>query len=208
MAAPKRKRPWYLVVALLGAVMLGSTGACNGWTVVMLYREPIDPTIVGQGIADEGDRSAVISRFQALLQALDVAKARGWPLAVADLVLGGAILATAMRSLGRGGTARRVLIQALVAQAVVTGLSYVLLRDVFEALLRLSVAKKSAELHETINDRPRADEMLRTFSHVARVATPIEFAIRTLGGALIIVALTRRRSRDFLDSSGKAVGEP
>jgi hypothetical protein len=208
MAVSKRKRPWYLVVALLGAVMLGSTGACNGWTVVALYREPIDPSVVGQGIADEADRSAVIARFQALLQALDAAKPRGWPLAVADLLLGGAILVAAMRTLGRGGTARRVLVQLVIAQAAAGALSYWLLRDVFEALLRLSEAKQSAALHETIGDRPRADEKARQLSHVVRAATPIEFAIRTLGGALIVIALTRRRSREFLDSAGEAVGEP
>ena len=208
MAAPKRKRPWYLVLALVGAVTLGSTGACGGWSMVTLYREPIDPSVVGQRIADEADRAAVVERFQAYLHALDAAKARGWPLAVASLLLGGAILIAAVRTLGGRGSARKALIQLVIAQAGTSALSYWLMRDVFDADLRFVEANQSADIYERISDRPRADEMARTASHVLRAATPIDFALRTLGSALIVFALTRRRARELLDSANEAIGAP
>jgi hypothetical protein len=40
------------------------------------------------------------------------------------------------------------------------------------------------------------------------VATPIVFALRTLGSAFIVIALTRRRSRELLDSANEAIGAP
>jgi hypothetical protein len=208
MAATKRKRPWYLVLALVGAVTLGSTGACGGWSMVTLYREPIDPSVVGQRITDEADRAAVVARFQAYLQALDAAKSRGWPLAVASLLLGGAILIAAVRILGGRGAARKALIQLVIAQAGTSALSYWLMRDVFDADLRFVEANQSADIHERITDRPRADEMARKGSNVLRAATPIDFGLRTVGSALIVFALTRRRARELLDPAKEAVGAP
>jgi hypothetical protein len=208
MAATKRKRPWYLVLALVGAVTLGSTGACGGWSMVTLYREPIDPSVVGQRITDEADRAAVVARFQAYLQALDAAKSRGWPLAVASLLLGGAILIAAVRILGGRGAARKALIQLVIAQAGTSALSYWLMRDVFDADLRFVEANQSADIHERITDRPRADEMARKGSNVLRAATPIDFGLRTVGSALIVFALTRRRARELLDPANEAVGAP
>jgi hypothetical protein len=208
MAATKHKRPWYLVLALVGAVTLGSAGACDGWSTVTLYRDPIDPSVVGQRVADEADRAVVVARFQAYLQALDGAKTRGWPLAVASLLLGGAILFSAVRTLRGNGSARRLLVQLVIAQAAASALSYWLMRDVFEVYLRFVDASQSAEIHERIADRSRADETARTGSSALRVATPIAFALRTVASALIILALTRRRSRELLDSANEAMGAP
>jgi hypothetical protein len=208
MVAPKRKRPWYLVLALVGAVTLGSMGACSGWSMVTLYRETIDPSVVGQHIADEADRAAVVARFQSYLEALDAAKARGWPIAVASLLLGGAVLIAAIRTMrGRGGT-RKALIQLLVAQAGTSALSYWLIPNVLDARLRFAEANQSADIHERTSDRSRADELIRGRSRILHAATPIDFALGTVGTALVVFALTRRRAQEVLDSANEAVGAP
>ena len=36
---------------------------------------------------------------------------------------------------------------------------------------------------------------------------PLGLALRTLGSALVVIALTRRRSREFFDETGEAVEE-
>jgi hypothetical protein len=207
MAAAQRKRPWYLVLALVGAMALGATGACSGWSTVLLYRESVDPSLIGSRIPDEADRTAVVSRFEAYVHALDRAKSRGWPLAVATLLLGTAVLAAAMRALAGNSGARSALIQLVIAQATINGVSYALLRDVLEARVRLLEADKSADLHASVGDRPKADEQARAYARVLRAATPFEFGMYTLGSALIVLALTRRRSRELLDSPKEAMGE-
>ena len=130
----ERKRPWYLVLALLGALALGMTGACNGWAAWTLYREPVDVTLVGQGISDPARPLPRSSRgSKPTSAALDAAKPRGWPVAVATLLLGGAMVLFSMRALGGSGGARAALVQIVVAQAGVNAASYWLLRDVMDA---------------------------------------------------------------------------
>jgi hypothetical protein len=207
MKAAARKRPWYLVLALLGALTLGSLGACSGWNAVTLYRESVDTSAAGDGIADEGDRAAVVARAQALLQILDAAKARGWPLAVATLILGGAVFTFAVRAMGGTSGTRSVLIQLVIAQAVVNGLSLVLLRDVFDADLRYSEACDVAKLRSLPSDGPRPEEVLHWLSIVAPVVPAIKLGLSSMMSAFIVVALTRRRSRDLLDAGTEALGD-
>ncbi len=209
MVSAERKRPWYLVLALLGALALGTAGAFQGWGTFVSYHDSIDPTIIGGGIADEADRLAVIARFGSYLQVLDMAKPRAWPLGVATLVLGTAIFVFAMRALGGSGTARAVLVQLIVAQAGVNAASYWLLRDVFEAELRLRGAQDAAASHESHENVPERDqaEILRAAAKMRRAGYPIALALDTLGSALIVVALTRRRARAFFDPAGEALRE-
>jgi hypothetical protein len=196
----ERKRPWYLVLALLGAMAIGTAGAFEGWGMFVTYHEPIDATLIGDGIPNEADRLAVISRFEAYLQVLDVAKPRAWPLSVGALVLGAAVFVFAMRTLGGSGSARAVLVQLVVAQAGLNAASYLLLRDVFEADLRVREGLLAAKSLERMPDRDRTEGVLRA-------SYPIALALDTLSSALIVVALTRRRARDFFDPTSEALRE-
>jgi hypothetical protein len=205
MPAAERKRPWYLVLALLGTLALGTTGACGGWSTIAFYREPMPASIEGQGIADEADRAAVAARAQAYVQALEGARRRAWPLGVAALLLGSALLVFSMRALSGSKSARAVLVQLAVVQAVANAASYWLMRDVFEAELRKFEAEQAAEFHQRVPERSRADDMARSASGMLRAANPIAFALRTLGSALVVVALTRRKSREFLDAGREAI---
>ncbi len=203
----ERKRPWYLVLALLGALALGMTGACNGWAAVTLYREPIDVSLSGQGIPDPADRAAVEARVDSLVRTLDGAKSRGWPIALAGLLLGSAMVMFSMRALGGSRGARALLVQLAVAQGGLNGASYWLLRDVMDANTRWLEASEIAEVHEREPDRSRADERLRATMVLVRARNPIGLVLSTLGSVLVVVALTRRRSREFFDAAAAAIEE-
>jgi hypothetical protein len=56
-------------------------------------------------------------------------------------------------------------------------------------------------MHVRLPDRAQGDEMARTTAKMLRVANPIVLALSTLGSALVVVALTRRRARDFFDAA-------
>jgi len=207
MAAATRKRPFYLVLALLGALALGASGACSGWATVILYREPLDPTLAGEGVQDEADRLAVVARFEAYLHALDAARPRGWPLGIAALILGSAIVVFATRALGGAAGARAALVQLVVAQAGTNALAYALLPDVLDAELHLREATQAAKYHERYPDRTRPDDVTRATAGMLRAMNPLGLALGSLGSALVVIALTRRRSREFFDGSGEAVQE-
>jgi hypothetical protein len=206
MPAAPRKRPFYLVFALLGALALGGMNACGGWEIVELY-QPIDPSVVvGQSIADEADRAAVIARFEGYLHALDAAKGRQWPLAVASLLLGSAVLVAATRALSGNSGARSALVQLVIAQAGANAAGYWLLRDVSEARMRFHEAvyeAQDARYHPLESSRPDEAARRRIFG----IAAPIKLATTTLGSVLIVIALTRRRARALLDAPPEAVEE-
>jgi len=207
MPASERKRPWYLVLALFLAVLFGVVGARSGWITVTLYREQIDPALAGQGIADEADRAAVVARVEAYVRALDAAKARGWPLGIASLLIGGATLFFAMRAMSGSASGRVALVQLVIVQAGIAGASHFLLRDVEQADLATYEAIKAAQFHEEIPDRRRADELTGNTAKLFHAAAPIALAFQLLGSALIVVALTRRRSLAFFESTAATVGE-
>jgi hypothetical protein len=205
--AAERKRPWYLVLALLCALALGTTAARKGWGTIALYREPVDTSLVGEGVADPADRAAVEASAQAFVLAIDGAKSRGWPIAVATLLLGGAMIVFSMRALGGSAGARAALVQIVVAQAGLNAAGYWLLRDVQNAEVAVGVARQVATIHENVTDHERADEMLRATRASARIVNPLALFLGTLASALVVVALTRRRSRDFFEGATPAVEE-
>jgi hypothetical protein len=194
MAAIERKRPFYLVLSLLAALAFGLNGARIGYATVMLYHQPIDPSIAGHGIVDETDRAAVVARVDAYVHALDGARSRGWPLAIAKLLLGSATLLFAMRAMWGSRGARAALVQLVIAQAAVAVASHWLLRDVDEAEIQWIEAQQAAG-HE------------RVPAEVLRSAALAALALQLLGSGLIVLGLTRRRSRDFFESTPAAIGE-
>src|ERR1700760_3190551 len=117
MVVSTRKRPWFLVLALFGALALGSAGAFQGWATYITYHDPIDISSVGSDISDEADRAAIVARAHTFVQTIDNAQARMWPVGVASLLLGSAMFVFAMRALGGSPGARVALVQLVIAQA-------------------------------------------------------------------------------------------
>jgi hypothetical protein len=73
--------------------------------------------------------------------------------------------------------------------------------------LHVREAKQAAETNEHVPERARADEITRATAGILRAMNPLGLALRTLGSALVVIALTRRRSREFFDETGEAVEE-
>ncbi len=204
MATTEHKRPFYLVLALLGALALGIHGASGGWALMTLYRESIDPTAAGQGITDESDRALAVSRFDAFLVVHDRERSIAWPKGVAGMVVGVAVTLFAMRALGRRRGARALLVQLVVAQAGLDVASHWLLRDVEQAEVAAGLAIDVGHARDAFPDPLRAEQ---SAGALARLVIPAFVGLRILGCAFVVIALTRRRSRDFFDALAAAVEE-
>jgi hypothetical protein len=207
MTAAPRKRPFYLVLALLGAVAFGAYGALQGWGAFLQYRGAIDPSLAGQDVANADDRAAIVARAAACQAVLDAVKPWGWPLSVAAIVLGSAMFIFAMRSLAGSSSARAMLVQLVVVQAGLNGAQHWLLRTVFDADVDLTVAAETAYFRENVPEWTHPEARAQAWGAMARAAYPFSLAAQTLGSALIVLALTRRRSREFFDASSEALGE-
>lgn len=201
--AGERKRPWYLVLALLGALALGTTGAYRGWELVADYHAVVDAEAIGEGVADEHERATVQARGEEWVHALDQAKSRGWPLAVAMLLLGGAMVFSALRAIGGSSGARAALVQLALAQAGVILANHFMLQDVNAAEIRFKVVRAAADeraLGLPIEGSTLTESMLRAAESTLLV-------LRSIGSALVVIGLTRRKSRDFFDAAGAALEE-
>jgi hypothetical protein len=205
MATARRRRPWVLVFAVVGALYLGAVGACNGWLTVAFYQDSFDPVLMGQGIADDADRAAIVGTFRTYVDALDAVKARGWPLAVATLLLGGAVFVAAVRTLRGSAGARAALVQLIIAQACATAANIWLVRDVFDVPVRALEMMQAIKVHEEAPDRPRAAFPPATDLATRRAEAQLALNFSSIASALVVLGLTRRRSREFFEVPAKVV---
>jgi hypothetical protein len=206
MPAQSPKRPWYLVVALSLALGLGMTGACNGAGLAQWYHRPAENLAelrAMHDIAADDDRAAVQSRFDAYITTLDAARQRGWPLAVALMILGGATVFFSMRVIGGSGSGRTAVLQLIVVQAALAPVAQWLMRDVDGAETRLEESMLSA--------RARAGNIpavqIDAGSVALRARGPVGLALHTLGCVFVLVGLTRRGSRAYFEGTAEAVEE-
>lgn len=199
MATARRKRPWYLVLAVIGAMGLGTMGACVGQEGVEIYQVPNDPNALTQIFTDANDRAAVAAQFEGLLHTVDAAKSRGWPLSVMVLLLGIAVFITAFRTLRGSPGARTVLVQLIIAQAAANIAAYWLMRDAVRTYVQFRQTVGLAVLHMRPDRTSEEDAAMRSDALVR--GFPLSVAFGTMASALIVVGLTRRRSLEYFEAA-------
>jgi hypothetical protein len=197
MATARRKRPWYLVLAVVGAMGMGTMGACVGQEGIEIYQVPNDPTALTQVFTDATDRAAVVAQFEVLLHAVDAAKSRGWPLSVLVMLLGIAVFIAAFRTLRGSRGARTALVQLIIAQAAANAAGYWLMRDAVSAYIQFRQTVGLAVLHMR-PDRTREEDAAMRSDALVR-GFPASIAFGTMASALIVVGLTRRRSLEYFE---------
>jgi hypothetical protein len=200
-AASPRKRPWYLVLALLVGSLFGVLGFVGGWGTISLYREKIEFQAAKDGLKDPAHQAAVEQAGQRWLQVLDEEKGRVFPLAAGELVLGlAAFFLAAGAMAGRDG-ARRALVQVLIAQAALVVTTHAMTPRVRAAQIELVRTARNAQLEEA--DPVKAAEVRTTDELVMPLLPAFEWGIvagRTFVAALVLLALTRRRVREHFEA--------
>jgi hypothetical protein len=189
------------VLALLICSGLGAFGATSGWETIEVYRgATVDFT---HGVGREEDRVKVQAAGDRVLDAMDGERARMFPLAAAELVLGmGMFVFAAAAMMGRGG-ARRIVVQLVVAQTALAIATFVLTPKTRWALLDLKVAQVEASQLEH-GERPEViaqqAPILRAFSHGISMG---QLIVQAGVAALIVLALTRQRALAFYDAQSE-----
>jgi hypothetical protein len=204
-----RKRPWYLVVALVLVSLAGVTAAADGCAIVGYYRGalPMDAPIP-DGVS-EADAELIRDSTERLKSALDQDKKVVFPMAASGLVLGMAMFAFAAAAMAGRDGARRAVTQLVAVRAVVLGVELATTRHVREA---------DEDLHRT---RTIADIRASHGSQAAKMIADQEafqkrwgrnlaiggVAIKILAFGLVVVALTRQRTRQFYEAAGEALAD-
>jgi hypothetical protein len=196
------------VAALVGAWIFGATTMQEGCGEVTYYKTADHAELAqsaAQEVAHEVDPAAVVQVHERYYSALDAAKTRMFPLAVAALLLGAAMWTlAAFAMLGKNG-ARAALLQILAVHGALIVLKLAITADV-----RAAEAEANSRL-AALTPVPRAGPVRagRTFLIEHSGVIPlVQKSARLMGYALVIVALTRRRTRDFFEAQGAARAEP
>ena len=201
------KRPRYLVVALIGAMLFGAGCWTEGCSTLTFYRGERDQSqALHAQIKSDVDRARAEALYRHFTDVADDSKSRSFPLAAATFVLGAALLAFAARGLAGKTNSRNALVQVVTAQAAVVALTYFLAKDVRNAELDWQFETQLIHQHERLPP-DQYEQLVPMMDRMRHVVAPGWLVFRTLASALIVFALTRPRSREFFEAAGNAVSE-
>jgi hypothetical protein len=191
----QRKRPWYLIAALLGALAYGVGGSCDGLREATISRD------LSQLAASGAVNSAeVLAALEKHLEVLDATKSRSFPLHVAAILLGAAMVVYAFRAMAGRPDARGPLLQLIVVQAALGIATFFLLKDVRHSQLALWATEVRTHVKESPD--PRRAEHWATMMITTRAAfQPVYLIFHTLGSLAFVFALTRPRTRAFYEAA-------
>jgi hypothetical protein len=193
-----RTRPWYLVIALLAAWVLGVNGTVNGCRSIAEFHSdiPAERTTTAESTKD-AEREAFARLHERQVATRHEHRDRVYPFAVASFVLGFAMFVLTARAMGGRAAARALLVQVLVVRGAVGVAEYIVTRDVLLA---------ETDHWKTYFEETRTDPALAARAEAAaegmRFVPALSVAFHTGALLLIVFALTRPRARDYFAASG------
>lgn len=176
------------MVALLAMWLVGMNAFAEGWVIVSVVTDPW----VAAPSAGDGSLEAVIRA--ALVSGIAETQDRMLPLGVAELLLGGVLVAIAAKALFGRRASPSLAIQVIVANALVLVMGYALRQPVRERVVE-AIVKSGLE------QRPSGTS---AHSFTASVRTKwwwsfrVSFSLQLVALGLSGIALTRRSARDLL----------
>ncbi|MFO0664371.1 MAG: hypothetical protein U0174_10495 [Polyangiaceae bacterium] len=206
-----KKRPWYLVLALVLSTSFGACGWFDGYQSVLFYRDTqVDAPAIVEQLPENAAKARVREAHGALIQERDLSRKRGFPLAVGTFLVGAAVLLFTARAFANRGTSKQFLLQFLVAQtALIIATHFALpgirlrkadLSAAFDHAFALTRAKTDAE-------RAQADQVSTMVKRLSGPVQTVALALRVSAALFVVIALTRRRTREFYGELDGNLGE-
>lgn len=194
-----RRRPIYLVIALMAMWLLGMQVLVEGYQIVSVVGDPLAgaPSSIGDGSVQQASEAA-------LMRGIGEHAGSLLPLGIARLLLGGLLVLVAAKALFVRRASPGFAVQVLLANAVLLAIGYAMEQPlrarVIEAVVPVALADLTVEL-------PRSDleSLLRTqLWWRFRLLLGIELA--ALGAS--VLALTRKGARENLATPAPNPEEP
>lgn len=194
---PLPRRPWYLLVAIVVAWLFGVGGCTEGTQIIGGYWSPApDPTELAADAPTEQERAHLKEAGTRCLVATDNAKGRIFPLGVASFLLGAAIVVFAARAMAGRKSARALLVQLVLVQALFVGVAEFATRDVKRECAEVTLARMRMNL-----DPAQKEKVLdRIPPEMLTMGLIVGFALRTTVAALVVLSLTRSRTLAWFDA--------
>ena len=190
------------MLALIAAWIFGASGFVDGCNTLVFYRsDAFDPADLAQGIKSEQAHAQVVEVAQHYVQAMNDARGRAFPLAVAAMLLGAVMVAFAARAMAGRQAARTGLMQVVTVQAALVVAAFFLTPDVRHAQVDLRSVAFAAQVRESGQDPHMVEQMIPFYTRLFAYQPPVWLAFRSTMSLLVLVALTRARSRAFFDAA-------
>jgi hypothetical protein len=200
------KRPWYLFAALVGGWIYGAQALSEGYDTVAYFRgDHLDVHAVAEDVNDTTARESIIALAERWIAAKDGLRKREYPLGIASLLLGGAMILFSARSMAGREGARSALIQVVVVHAGVVLAWYWLASDDMRAFALFDEARQEALLRQA--GASITPDLERLYRIAGRIAPAVAVGVQSVASALIVLALTRPRVRAFFESMPSQLGE-
>jgi hypothetical protein len=181
--------------------MFGACGSCEGINNVSFYRtaQIVEPPAHVPGDAES--KAAISAARQQLLDARDVTRRVGLPLAVATTILGFMVMFWNSRLMGNRPSARSWLIQSVIIQFILIVVGFFALRPVTHANADLMYELRP---RMTSSANPAEVQLAERQVYTLYQRTP-QWALyaRGLFVAFVLFGLTRKRTTDYLAASAK-----
>ncbi len=193
------KRPWYLMAALVAAWIYGAQAMADGYDQIAFFRgERPDIHQETDAIVGADARDAAYAAGEHWLAVREAAGRREMPFGVASLLLGGAMVLFAARSMAFREGSRSKLVQVVVVHAATAAVGFLCTRDVAvaEAAYRLSQSMSSVMSHN-LGDPEAIARTRAMLPMMQRAVGPLLLLMSISISGLIVVALTRPRARAF-----------
>ena len=200
------RRPRYLVVALVGALVLGAASCTEGYGRLGSYHGGSEQqhAMLMSSIQDEGGRAEAEALYQRFVDVANAASGRAVPMAAAMFVLGAALLTLASRGLSGKANTRSALMQVITAQSIVLVASYFITRDLANAEADWQWEATVIQQRERMPE-DQYERVVPALRAIRRWAPPGWLVVRTVASALVVVALSRPRAREFFEAAARPI---
>ena len=185
------------MAALVASWIFGARALSDGYEELSFYRgERPDVHAMADQVPSAEAREAVAAAGERWLTVKEAARNREMPFGAASLLLGAVMVLFSARSMAGREGARSGLVQIVVVHAGVIVAGFLMTRDVTLASIEFQM-RVSEGITRGLSD-PAALDSVRPYLHVIeRLIGPFAVFVRTAFAGLIVLALTRPRSRAF-----------
>ncbi|AKU94490.1 hypothetical protein AKJ09_01154 [Labilithrix luteola] len=179
----------------------------EGCSTLAFYRGETDyKAVLNAPIRDEANRARADERYEHFTEVADAARNRVVPMAAAIFVLGASMLALSALGLGGRRNTRHALVQVVGVQAAVVLAQYYLTKDVRMAKLDWQLEGVLIQQQEALPPEEFA-KVAPGIESARQVYGPFWLLLQTTASGLVLLALTRRRSREFFDVAANPAEE-
>ena len=196
-----KKRPWYLILALVLCTSFGACGWLDGYQSVLFYRDTsVDVPSYVEALPENAGRAHAREAAKALIDEREASRRKGFPLAVGTFVAGAAVLLFTMRTFANRATSKKLLVQFVALQTALIIAGHFVLWGVRSRISNVEDSSQEALAiahAKTDADKVQIEQSAKLVYRIRPGIMRVQLSVRLMASLFVILALTRKRTREY-----------